>query len=83
MFVVRDRVGALYRSLRPFYRHRISLTFIESRPSRRRNWEYHFFVDFLGHAADPAPRQALDELATHCQFIRILGSYPRAAGSSR
>jgi len=78
LFVVRDRVGALYESLGPFYHHGVNLTFIESRPSRRRNWEYCFFVDFLGHASEPAARKVLEELQEHCQFIKILGSYPRA-----
>mgnify|MGYP006286862561 CR=1 FL=1 len=79
LFVVRDRVGALYDSLRPLSAHKINLTFIESRPSRRKSWEYYFFVDFYGHISDPVVQQALDELGEHCQFVRILGSYPRAA----
>ncbi len=78
LFVVRDRVGALYDSLRPLSAHKVNLTFIESRPSRRKNWEYYFFVDFLGHITDSEIQQALEELAEHCQFVRILGSYPRA-----
>lgn len=78
LFVVRDRVGALYDSLKPFSSCRINLTFIESRPSRRRNWEYCFFVDFLGHVSDPNVLSALNELEEHCQFVKILGSYPKA-----
>ena len=78
LFGVKDRVGALLDSLEPFRQHEISLTFIESRPSRRKTWEYHFYVDFLGHVSDPAIRQALDELGEHCQYVKILGSYPRA-----
>jgi len=78
MFVIRDRVGALYDSLCPFREHGINLTFIESRPSRRKRWEYYFFVDFAGHVAEPRVRQALEELSEYCQFVKILGSYPRA-----
>lgn len=78
LFVVRDRVGALYDSLQPFSRHAINMTFIESRPSRRKSWEYHFFVDFTGHVSDPSVRQALEELGEHCQLVKILGSYPRS-----
>jgi chorismate mutase/prephenate dehydratase len=78
LFGVKDRVGALFDSLEPFRRHQISLSFIESRPSRRKQWEYHFYVDLLGHGLDPGVREALEELSEHCQFVKILGSYPRA-----
>jgi len=83
LFVVRDRVGALYDSLRPLSAHRINMTFIESRPSRRKSWEYYFFVDFLGHMSDRYVRPALAELSENCQFVKILGSYPRAAEPAR
>ena len=78
LMVVRDRVGALYDSLLPFRDTGINLTFIESRPSKRRNWEYYFFVDCLGHVDDPNVKDVLEKLARHCQFVKILGSYPRA-----
>ena len=81
LFGVKDRVGALLDSLEPFRRHKITLSFIESRPSRRRNWQYQFFIDILGHAADPQVKQAIEELSEHCQFVKCLGSYPRAAAA--
>lgn len=77
-FSVKDRVGILYESLLPFKNNGITLTMIESRPSRKRNWEYFFFVDVLGHRDDEKLSKAISELSEHCQFIRILGSYPRA-----
>ena len=79
LLAIRHRVGALYDSLLPFGRHGVNLTFIESRPSKRRNWEYYFFIDFIGHVSDPRAKAVLDELAGHCQFVKLLGSYPRAA----
>ncbi len=78
VFALRDRVGALYDCLLPFRNSNINLTMIESRPSRRRSWDYNFFVDFLGHMQQPAIREAVEELGHHCQFVRVLGSYPRA-----
>jgi chorismate mutase/prephenate dehydratase len=78
VFVIRDRVGALYDSLQPLHQHKINLTMIESRPSRRKNWEYYFFVDLLGHISDPQIKEGVDELAKHCQYVKVLGSYPRA-----
>lgn len=78
LFVVRDRVGALYEGLNPFRTYGINLTKIESRPSRRRPWEYVFFVDFAGHAEEEGARQALAELREHCEMAKVLGSYRRS-----
>jgi chorismate mutase/prephenate dehydratase len=79
LLVIRDRVGALYDALLPFGRHEVNLTFIESRPSKRRNWEYYFFIDICGHVTEQKVQETLDDLREQCQFIKILGSYPRAA----
>lgn len=78
MFAVKDQPGALARALEPFEKAGISLTRIESRPSKRRPWEYFFFADFAGHAEDAAVRPALEALQSACAFTRILGSYPDA-----
>lgn len=76
MFAVKDQPGALGRALEPFEKAGISLTRIESRPSKRRPWEYYFFADFAGHATEPAVARALSELDQVCSFTKILGSYP-------
>jgi len=76
MFAVKDQPGALARALEPFEKAGISLTRIESRPSKRRPWEYYFFADLAGHADEPAVKEALDSLQEGCAFTRILGSYP-------
>src|SRR5579862_2545108 len=73
-----DAPGALYRLLEPLARHRVSLTRIESRPSRRRKWDYVFFIDFEGHAEDANIAKALAALKKRASLFRILGSYPRA-----
>lgn len=76
MFSVRDKPGALYHALTPFSEFNINLSKIESRPSKRKDWEYFFFVDIKGHCDDPGLRKALTELKEHCSFMKILGSYP-------
>ncbi|MBI3291736.1 MAG: prephenate dehydratase [Elusimicrobia bacterium] len=76
LFSIKDRVGALHDMLVPFQRHRINLTKIESRPSRRKPWEYVFFVDFLGHVAERRVQAALRELEPSCLSLKVLGSYP-------
>lgn len=76
MLSVKDKAGALYDLLRPFASHGINMTKIESRPSRRKAWEYIFFVDFEGHREEDRIRKALEEIKGRCLFLKILGSYP-------
>ena len=78
MFSILDRVGALYRALSPFRRHRINMTKIESRPSKRKAWEYFFFVDCDGHMSDPKVAKALVALGEDCSYVKVLGSYPNS-----
>jgi len=75
MFSVRDRVGALYDTLKPFAEHGISLSKIESRPSRKKPWEYIFFVDLVGHCDHENVTAAINELSETCVFTKVLGSY--------
>ncbi|HHF98595.1 MAG TPA: prephenate dehydratase [Candidatus Aerophobetes bacterium] len=77
LFSIRDRVGALYEMLAPFREHGINLTKIESRPTKKKAWEYVFFVDFEGHKDDEEVKKALSELEEKCFFLKILGSYPK------
>ena len=70
--------GALYRLLEPLAKHGINMTRIESRPSRRRKWDYVFFIDVEGHAEDARLRKALAALKKRASLFRVLGSYPRA-----
>ena len=76
MFCIADKPGALHSSLAPFRRYQINMTKIESRPSKRKAWEYFFFVDLDGHTKDPKITKALAQLAEHCVFVKVLGSYP-------
>jgi len=76
MFSVKDKVGALHDILVPFKKYRINLTKIESRPSKRKTWEYYFFVDMSGHCENQNVKKTLSELEKHCSFLKILGSYP-------
>ena len=76
LFSIKDRIGALHDILLPFARKEINLTRIESRPSRRRAWDYVFFVDFDGHRADPAVQGVLTRVRRSCSVLKVLGSYP-------
>jgi chorismate mutase / prephenate dehydratase len=76
MFSIADKVGALYHALAPFQRYKLDMTKIESRPSKRKAWEYFFFVDCDGHMTDPKVARAIAALAEVCNFVKVLGSYP-------
>jgi chorismate mutase/prephenate dehydratase len=79
MFCVQDTPGALFAALEPFNRLRISMSKIESRPSKRKAWEYFFFVDVDGHTTEPKLQDALAELEKHCTFTKVLGTYPKTS----
>ena len=77
MFSVADKAGALYEAIAAFRKFKINMTKIESRPSKRKAWEYFFFVDCAGHYQDAKVTKAIEQLGQHCNFVKILGSYPR------
>jgi len=74
----RNVAGSLNTLLRPLAEHNISMTRIESRPSRRGTWDYVFFVDIHGHKDEPEVAQAMEELRADASLFKVLGSYPVA-----
>ena len=70
--------GAVHALLGPFANHGVSMTRLESRPSRMGRWEYYFFVDVEGHEKDAKVGAALAELRALAPFVKLLGSYPAA-----
>lgn len=77
VFSVKDRVGALHDMLSSFKAEKINLTKIESRPSKKKVWDYYFFMDFEGHICEKKVQKALAQLEKKCHFLKILGSYPQ------
>ena len=76
LFAINDRPGSLVKALQSFDHLHINLSKIESRPSKRKDWEYIFHVDLSGHHEDAKVSTALIELANHCSLVKVLGSYP-------
>ena len=74
----KNQSGGLHSLLAPLAVHGISMTRIESRPSRRGIWDYVFFVDILGHRQDPKVAYALQNLERDALLFKVLGSYPLA-----
>lgn len=78
LFSTAHKAGALVDVLDIFKRYKINMTNIESRPSRKREREYYFFVDFLGHRTDKNVIEGMEEARKHCLQLSILGSFPKA-----
>ncbi|VAW85411.1 Chorismate mutase I / Prephenate dehydratase [hydrothermal vent metagenome] len=70
--------GALHKLLKIFADSDISMTRIESRPSRRDMWDYVFFIDIEGHVQEPVVEQSLQRLQNEGYMVKVLGSYPDA-----
>lgn len=79
MFTTKNEPGALFNALEALKKSGVNMTKIESRPSTVNNWEYVFFVDVQGFAADEKIAAALAEMKKNCGMLRVLGSYPEAA----
>jgi chorismate mutase/prephenate dehydratase len=73
-----NKPGALWKLLDCFAKNQISMTRIESRPSRLSPWDYVFFIDIEGHLQDQAVAVALDTLKQEAAMFKVLGSYPKA-----
>jgi chorismate mutase/prephenate dehydratase len=82
IFAATHTPGALYHALGEFAKRDINLAKIESRPTRQKPWEYNFYLDFEGHRTEENCTVALKALEKYATFIKILGSYPRAASPS-
>jgi prephenate dehydratase len=76
IFATRHKPGALHACLNVLAKRGINLNKIESRPDRKKPWHYLFYLDFEGDAAEPKTAEALEDLRTHIEFLRQLGSYP-------
>ena len=74
----RNRPGALLNLLRPFEERGISLTRIDSRPSKTEKWTYMFFIEFEGHLSDDVVREVMAALEENSILLKPLGSYPKA-----
>jgi chorismate mutase/prephenate dehydratase len=80
LFSVKHVPGALFSALKIFAERGINLTKIESRPTKQKQWEYVFFIDFEGHRSSKDVSEALERLRGETLFLKIVGSYPRWSG---
>ncbi len=78
MFTTAHKAGALVDVLNVLSSHGVNMTNIDTRPSKRRNWEYYFFIDCEGHIEDSHVKEAVEEAREHCLEMHVLGSFPKA-----
>ncbi|MEM2109317.1 MAG: prephenate dehydratase [Candidatus Odinarchaeota archaeon] len=76
VFSIKNIPGSLYNCLKPLAEAGINLTKIESRPDRKKPWEYIFYLDFEGVKEEPVIAETLNQLQAKTSFLKILGSYP-------
>ena len=78
VFSAGDVAGSLYKALKEFADGGINLTKLESRLTRKKAWEYNFYLDFEGHIDDENCKKAIQELINLGSSVKVLGSYPRS-----
>jgi len=78
MLTSANEPGALFNLLKPLAENGLSMTRIESRPSKSGLWQYIFFIDIDGHTSNPAVEKALQTINKKASVMKILGSYPKA-----
>jgi chorismate mutase/prephenate dehydratase len=76
--LLKHQPGTLYQVIKEFAEREINLTKVETRPTRKTPWEYHFYIDFEGHRLDNRIMEVLEKVEQACLFMKVLGSYPRA-----
>jgi len=74
---IKDKVGALYEMLDPIRKNRVNMTKIESRPSKKKAWDYYFYIDMEGHVEEPRIKRTLKAVEARVRFLKVLGSYPQ------
>jgi len=76
VFSLENRPGALVNALSLFSGESLDLFKIESRPAPTRGFDYLFYLDFKGNAAEEPSKSVLGQLAESAPFYRCLGIYP-------
>jgi chorismate mutase/prephenate dehydratase len=78
MFATQHAPGDLYKALEPIATSGINMVKLESRPTKHENWNYFFFIDIQGHKDDDKVNKTLSGMKSLCQYLKCLGSYPKA-----
>ncbi len=74
---IKDKVGALYGIIQPIFENGVNMTKIESRPSKKKAWDYYFFIDVEGHVYEEKIKKTLSQIEENVRLLKVLGSYPK------
>ena len=83
VFTLPNEPGTLVGALTEFSLRGVSLSRIESRPTRREFGTYHFYADLVGHIDDTPVAEALRALWLRAEDITYLGSWPTPGQDGR
>lgn len=75
IFSLLNKPGTLYRIMKVFKNQKINMTKIESRPSKEKNWEYVFIVEYENSPNIAKNAKLIDEIKKKCDYFDYLGSY--------
>jgi chorismate mutase/prephenate dehydratase len=78
MIAAKDEPGLLFHILRPMNEQGVTMTRIESRPSKQGRWDYVFFIDMIGHIDDQPIANTMQEIQRFTKQVKVLGSYPKS-----
>ena len=78
LITINNKAGSLSKLLEPLSKSGISMTKIESIPTKINNWEYMFLIDIEGHIDNKKVSNALNLIRKKSVFFKHLGSYPKS-----
>jgi prephenate dehydratase len=78
MFAVKNVPAALYKAMGGFATNGVNMTKLESYQRGGAFQATEFYADIEGHPDHPAVARALEELAFHSRWVRLLGTYAQA-----
>ena len=74
---IEDKAGKLKKVLQDFEKQQINIVKLESRPSRKKAFDYFFFIDVEGHCEEKQLIKVIEKLKSNTLLIKLLGSYPQ------
>lgn len=76
IFEVKNVPAALYKAMGGFATNGVNMTKLESYQRGGSFAATEFYADIAGKPGEPAVDRALEELAFHSKWVRLLGTYP-------
>ena len=78
MFTVGHTTGSLAKAISVISGHGYNMRVLRSRPAKKENWQYYFYVEAEGNPNTPDGKAMIKELSECCDKIKIVGNYSQA-----